>query len=160
MITKSLLETIEVLKKKYKLEDTDYVLPDDRKKIIIRKTGIKKIRKKEKIEITYETPIIISLSTSLGTEDAAYLTGHGTKKNQQNILVDQETEMASATPFNCAHTYKIETVKYRVDARLVLSLAGLDDCLGEDELNNSSANPAPEELIRNAQQYSQGVGRR
>ncbi len=148
-------DRIRKIKNKYHLSDN--MIIQDRDLTIIRKIGIIKIQKREKIryEITHQETK--ELGTKIGTEDGVYLTGIGRKYNPEGYVSREITVTASATPFNCTFNYKLEVAEARLRARLVLELAGLEEFMGEDELNldvDKGAHPATmhedDALIQNA----------
>ncbi len=102
------------LLKKFGLSNDDIFVAEDGA-IIVKRTGIKKIRKKKQIFVTYDV---------VGCDrDYCVILAKGS---------DPKTGMtaqaiASATPKNCNFNFVHETSEYRAEARVVLELIGLKE---------------------------------
>ena len=130
-------KTIQQVLNRYKLSSDQIIQEGDL--TIIRKTGIIKIQRSENIRVDITKVTAQTLATTVGTEDAVYLVGEGTRF-YKNGSIKKIQGTGSATPFNCTFPYKLEVAHARLRSRIVLEICDLEWIVGEEELN---LNPGP-----------------
>ncbi len=105
---------------KYGLTAEDYVVTQDGA-VIVKRTGIKKIRAKEKMIVTYE---IAGCGSDWTTVIASgWVNGEETLVNSK----PDAQAIGSATPRNCDFNFMAETAEYRAESRVVLELIGMKE---------------------------------
>jgi hypothetical protein len=122
------------LKNKYGLDENDFYHGED-KTVIVKRTGIKKIRERAEIEVDYEVVgcgidwcVVLATGRIILEEPIPNHTGMTLYKEAQSI--------GSATPKNCSFQFPHEVAEYRAEARVVLELIGLkkQKVFSEDEM--------------------------
>lgn len=120
----------EILRK-YNLTTADYVVAQDGS-VIVKRTGIKKIRAVEGIEVHY-------FVSGCGI-DWCTVVASGIIINEKSDHKKTVQAIGSATPKNCDFNFIAETAEFRAESRVVLELIGLKEMNvfseAEYQLNN------------------------
>ena len=150
-------DPVKLLMNKYQVTEDEIIKPDEGEKLIIRKTGVLKVERREGIFCQVHDVIVNSVTTKVGQEEAVHMTGEATLYNNCGFPIKKYQEAASATPENCTFSHKTEVCMNRLRARLVFGILGLNNVMmSVDELvvtragKQENADKLSEDLIKQA----------
>lgn len=124
--------TKQELKDKFKLEDIDFHEEQLDDHIVVKKSGVRKIREKIGVYgISYEVKSYVVGPDGKGH---AVVTASGAITKGQNVITHEET--GEASPENNSFPYPVAVAQKRAESRLVLRMAGVDRVISDIELDS------------------------